>query len=150
MADFAAISSILSSVKTATDIAKLLKDSDLSLEKAEMKLKLADLITALADAKIEVSDIQSSISEKDKIIKVLEEKLEIKQKMKFEQPYYWLINDNKKEGPFCQHCYDKDSKTIRLQGDGAGYWECRVCRNGYTDNSYVPQDSNSGGWDAFV
>ena len=78
MADIAAIASILGSVKTATEIAKLLKDSDLSLEKAEMKLKLADLISALADARIETAEIQSLIAEKDEKIKQLQEVLETK------------------------------------------------------------------------
>ncbi len=59
MTDFTAIASILGSVKTATEIAKLLKNTDLSFEQAEMKLKLADIISALADARIEISEIQS-------------------------------------------------------------------------------------------
>ena len=53
MTDITAIASILGSVKTATEIEKLLENSDLTLEKAEMKLKLADLICALAEDRLE-------------------------------------------------------------------------------------------------
>jgi hypothetical protein len=56
------ISAILTSVKTATDIAKLLKASDVSLEKAETKLKLADLIGALADVKMQLADVRESLA----------------------------------------------------------------------------------------
>lgn len=58
MADIATISAIFSSVKTATEIAKLIKDSNTSLEEAEIKLKMAELISALADIKIELSEVQ--------------------------------------------------------------------------------------------
>lgn len=136
--DLTSISTILGSLKTATEIAKLIKDSDLSLEKAETKLKLAELITALADAKIEVADIQQAIVEKDTLIKALEEKLSTKQKLKWEKPYYWLSDENSKDGPYCQHCYDKNKALIRLQGNVEGYWECKVCKNNYTDSNYSP------------
>lgn len=136
--DLASISTLLSSIKTATEIAKLIKESDLSLEKAETKLKLADLISALADAKIEVTDIQQSLVEKNGLIRELEEKLSTKQKLKWEQPYYWLFEGNDRDGPYCQHCYDKNKEIIRLQGNGEGYWECKVCKNNYTDSSYKP------------
>ena len=56
--DLTAVSTLLGSIKTATEIAKLIKDSDVSLEKAETKLKLAELISALADAKIKVTAVQ--------------------------------------------------------------------------------------------
>jgi hypothetical protein len=59
------VSTLLGSIKTATEIAKLIKDSDVSLEKAETKLKLAELISALADAKIEVMEVQQALLDKD-------------------------------------------------------------------------------------
>ena len=62
--DIAALSALLGSLKTATDIARFIKDSDLSLEKAETKLKLAELISALADAKIEAAKIQQLLLER--------------------------------------------------------------------------------------
>jgi len=137
MTDISVIASILGSVKTATEIAKLLKDSDLSLEKAEMKLKLADLISALADARIETAEIQSLIAEKDERMKQLQEDLETKANIRYEKPYYWLGEGDQRDGPFCQHCFDKGGKLVRLQGCGNGYWDCKVCKNNYTDSSYV-------------
>lgn len=44
MPDMASVSVVLSSIKTATDIVKFLRETDVSLEKAETKLKLAELV----------------------------------------------------------------------------------------------------------
>ena len=54
MVGITTVGSIFTSVKTAIDIAKLIKDSGVSLEKAEVKLQLAELIGALANVKIEL------------------------------------------------------------------------------------------------
>ena len=130
------ISAALSSIKTATDIAKLIKESDVSLEKAESKLKLAELISALADAKMQIAEIQQVLIEKDGEIRVATEQLAVKEKLQWEKPYYWLIEGTRKEGPFCQHCYDKNKELIRLQGNSDGYWECKACKSNYTDSTW--------------
>lgn len=134
--DVTSISSVLSSIKTATDIAKLIKDSDVSLEKAETKLKLAELISTLADAKIQIAEVQQILIEKDAELRASKEQLVVKEKLHWAKPYYWLLDDGKKDGPFCQHCYDKHRELIRLQGNGDGYWECKACKNSYTDSSW--------------
>jgi ribosomal protein L37AE/L43A len=134
--DIGSISALFSSLKTATDIAKIIKESDVSLEKAESKLKLAKLISTLADAKIEVTEIQQVLLDKDAELRKLKDQLEVRAKLEWEKPYYWLVEDSQKEGPFCQHCYDKSHELIRLQGSG-GYWECKACKSSYIDSSYV-------------
>lgn len=141
MPDLSSITAIVKSVKTATEIAKFIKDSDLTIEKAEIKLQLAELISSLADARIETAEIQSLIIEKDKKIDDLIEKLQLQGKLKYEAPYYWLIEEKTKDGPFCQRCYEKNNENIliRLIEPGEkGYWECKVCKNHYTDSNYSP------------
>ena len=83
--DFASVSAVLGSIKTATEIAKILKESNVSLEKAEFKLKLAELISSLADAKIEMSEIQQLLVEKDSKIRKLNERLSIKDKLEIKK-----------------------------------------------------------------
>jgi hypothetical protein len=138
MFDYPSISSALSSIKAATDIARLIKESGISLEKAENKLKIAELLTSLADVKINLAEIQQTILEKDNIIKELNEKLKLKEKLNFETPFYWLQESEDKDGPFCQHCYDKDSKLMRLQKFDQGRWQCTVCKNFFHDDDYKP------------
>jgi len=134
--DMTLFSAALGSIKTATDIAKVIRESDISLEKAESKLKLAELISALADTKIQIAEIQQVLMEKDEDLRAATERLVVKEKLQWESPHYWLLDGAKKEGPFCQHCYDKNHDLIRLQGNGEGYWECKVCKNSYTDSSW--------------
>ena len=131
MVDMAAISQVLSSIKAASDIAKLLKETDISLEKAETKLKLAELVGALADAKLELAEVQSLLLDKDEKIKELAETLHTKKNVVWESPWYWHVDGGKKDGPFCQQCYDKDGTLIRLQDYRNGYWGCLNCKNSY-------------------
>lgn len=132
----ATITSAISSLKAATDIAKLIKDSGYTLQKAEIKLKLADMLGSLADTKINLAEVQELLLEKDKLIKELEARLNLKEKLKWESPYYWLDYDGNKEGPFCQQCYDNGEKLIRLQNRGLGNWVCKTCNNSFQDSSY--------------
>jgi hypothetical protein len=134
--DISAISAVLGSIKTATDIAKLIKDSGISLKDAETKLKLAELISALADAKIEIAEVEQTLINKDSELRKLQDQLEIKGKIHWEPPYYWVIDNDKKEGPYCQQCYDKNHELIRLQDLGDGVWRCFTCNNNYTDSTY--------------
>jgi len=132
--DISTISTALGSLKTATDIAKFIFDSGISLEKAESKLKFAELISALADAKIQISDIQLAMLEKDNEIRSLKAQQELQTSLRWEDPYYWRMNGDLKDGPFCQPCFDKDKILSRLQAQSTGHWGCRVCRQGFTES----------------
>ena len=133
MPDIASITAIISSLKTATDLAKIVKDSGISLEKAEVKLKLADLISALADAKIEIANIQSLLFEKEQTIAKLLEKQDVRNSIRYDAPYYWLDSPDGRNGPFCQCCYDKNEKLIRLieRHTIKGTYTCHVCNSWY-------------------
>lgn len=133
--DIASISAALAGIKSATEIAKIIKDSGASLEQAEVKLQLADLISALADAKIEIANIREAVSEKESQIKELNQKLELKENIVWQKPYYFVVQNDKKEGPYCQKCYDTKQLLIRLQGED-GWWQCHECKNTVTDGNY--------------
>lgn len=141
--DISSISTMLTSVKTAVEIAKLLKDSGLTLEKAEAKLKLAELIDALAEIKMQLADVRVLLLEKDEEISQLQEEMKIKGNMVFERPYYWLKTEKGKDGPFCQVCFEKDNRPIRLQNKGVGFWICEVCETTYVDSNYSESYENS-------
>jgi hypothetical protein len=140
MPDLETFSTALSSLKTATDIVKLIKDSDIFLDKTEIKLKLADLTSALAETKIQLADIKELLIEKDKKIRELEERITIVGNVVYEDRYYWKIVDDQKDGPFCQRCFDADSKLIRLQKGHSTLYEhtsrwysCHKCKCRYDE-----------------
>jgi len=139
--DFTSIAAALGGLKTATDIAKLIKESDLSLDKAEMKLKLVELIGALADVKLDVVNFQEKLAAAESRIKALETELQIKGEIRWQEPLYWLAEQGRTDGPFCQHCYDSGRKLVRLQGNGEGWYECKVCKNSYKTSESRQRDA---------
>lgn len=116
MPDIATIGAALSSIKTATDIAKFLRESDLSVEKAELKLKLADLLGSLADAKIELANVQEELAEKDKKIAELVSAFEVKDELiRNEDAYYAKDQQGEAVGkPYCLRCWENDHKQRQL------------------------------------
>jgi hypothetical protein len=153
--DVAAIGSLLGSLKTATDIAKFVRESSVSLERAELKLKLAELIEALANAKMEAADVQQEILDRDKKIRELEVAVAIQVELRWEQPCYYRKTDQGVDEPYCQNCYDSSGKLSRLHTDGAGYFQCRVCKQSFKTAARASSDKaradaaihgRRGGW----
>ena len=125
---------------SAINIAKYIKNSQEIMDKSEQKLKLAELIEALADIKMEIAEIKSTLLEKDEKILTLEKKLNLKENLVYEKPYYWIEKKDAKDGPFCQKCYDGDKKLVRLQTAGKnwqGNWTCRECKEYFKDKNYL-------------
>jgi hypothetical protein len=141
----------LSSIKTATDITKFLRESDLSLEKAEMKLKLADLVSSLADAKIQIVEVQEALQEKDMRIAELEEAFQSKDKiLRYGDAYYNIDEKGKAIGsPFCLSCWEVDHKKRQLVRNAKSH-HLRVCvacgheYQGFRVPEFQPNESEDG------
>lgn len=138
MVDIAMVSAALTSIKTATDVARLIKDGEKQLDQAEFKLKLADLIGNLADARIEIASITELLAAKDAEIRSLQAQLELKDNLIWEEPFYWKIKDEQRDGPFCQQCFDASNKLIRCINKGyqQGVWNCHTCKSVVVDDTY--------------
>ena len=116
MPDLTTIGAALSSLKTATDIVKFLRESDLSFERAELKLKLADLLSSLADAKIELAEVQETLLEKDKKIAELEDAFHKKDSLVRRYDAYYTADEsgNPIGVPYCLRCWENDHKQRQL------------------------------------
>lgn len=138
MVDIAMVSAALTSIKTATDVAKLIKDGEKQLDQAEFRLKLADLLGNLADAKIEIVNITELLAAKDAEIRSLQAQLELKDNLIWEEPFYWKITEGQRDGPFCQQCFDASHKLIRCINKGyqKGVWNCHTCKSMVVDDTY--------------
>lgn len=135
------ITSLLGGVKTATDIARAIKDSGATLEGAEMKLKLADLISALADVKIEAATVQTQLLEAQEQIRKLEAAAKQQAALVWRQPCYWLPRDmDGVEEPYCQPCHDNDKRLSRLHEDGKGAYTCLVCKTVFRTQERISSD----------
>jgi hypothetical protein len=128
MPDIATVAAAMSSLKTATDIVKFLRDSDLSLERAELKLKLADLLSSLADAKIELIEVQETLAEKDKKISELEDAFLKKDSLVRQDDAYYTADENGKPSgvPYCLRCWENDHRQRQLVHNSKEY-RIRVC-----------------------
>jgi hypothetical protein len=140
MPDITTIATVLTSLKTATDIAKFLRESDLSIERAELKLKLADLIGALAETKIELAEVQDTIFGKDKRITELEEAFQAKDALvRHGDAMYTKGTNGEAVGvAYCLRCWESDHKQRQLiEGHGLGRIEnvCTSCGQKYNGNS---------------
>lgn len=116
--------STLPDYKTIVDLIK----KGMTLEAQEQIMTLRE---AAVDLKAENTTLRESLSE-------LQKKLDLKDHVEYEAPYYFLRYADKKDGPFCQHCYDKDEQLIRLQSRRKGIWECLSCKNTVADKDYIP------------
>jgi len=116
MPDAGIIAAFFSSLKTATEIAGLLRKADLSMEKADLKLQIADLVSALAEAKMQASEIQEVIKYKDEEIQQLKQALELKAHViKQYDAYYEKSEDGQPTGdPYCMNCWETEHKLIHL------------------------------------
>jgi ribosomal protein L37AE/L43A len=69
---------------------------------------------------------------------IRDEEEENKNELTWEKPFYWRIDGEKKEGPFCQKCYESDGKPIHLQDYGNDVWHCLNCKNKSYGPSFRP------------
>ncbi len=136
MPDITTLAAVLSSLKTATEIAKFLRESDLSLEKAELKLKLADLVSALAEAKLELIDVQDTLAGKDKHIAELEDAFQSKDGLVRRYDAYYQSNEKGEPTgvPYCLRCWESDHKKRQLVYDAKDRFSrvCTSCGQRYT------------------
>lgn len=139
MPDVATIGAALSSIKTATEIVKFLRESDTSLERAEMRLKLADVVSALADAKMEIVDVQETLAQKDQRISELEEAFRSKDDLvKQYDAYYACDSEGNAIGdPYCLRCWEVDHKKRNLVRSAADRHVrvCTDCGHQYSSNT---------------
>ena len=56
--------------------------------------------------------------------------VDLSEALEFDGRTYWLVEDMRRKGPFCQLCYDKDGLLIRLQEKEAR-WHCLSCDSAY-------------------
>lgn len=116
MADLATITTILGNLKIATDIAKAIRESDVSIERAELRLKLAEMIGALADAKIEVTEVQELLRDKERELEELQEAFESKDDIVKRYDGYYLKDENGQAigEPYCVSCWQTKHKRFNL------------------------------------
>ena len=115
----ASIVAALGGIKTATDIAKLIKDAGRSLESADHKLQIAELVSALADAKIALVEVQDTLYEKDE-------------------------NGEAIGSPYCSLCLEKHNLTVHINQNPKDrrYSVCPWCKSTFAWQRRITKDEH--------
>lgn len=132
------ISSILSSVKTASDIGNLLISSHSAYDKAQLKIEIEKLIDALHEVKQQSRAIEDVIYDKDQEIKQLKAQLAERNaapKVGHYQDAVYKLDDNNwpKGNPYCPACFASDEKLLPVTPLGLiqGTSRCGSCKTTY-------------------
>jgi len=75
--------------------------------------KVADTVNNIELYK-KLSELQTAVFALEEENRSLKEQLNIKNNLTFEDEQYWLNKNGQKEGPFCNVCWDIDSKLVRM------------------------------------
>jgi len=137
MADIVtAVTTAISGVKAATEIAKIVKDAGGAFEEAEFKLKMADLLSALADSQVALAESTQMLVEKDQEIESLKELLAFSGKLERHNNAYFEVNG---EGtlygdPLCQSCWETKKLPVHLANVSRSENICNSCNTSYQVN----------------
>lgn len=135
MADGASVVAAISSVKTALDIAKLIRESGAALKTAELQLQLSNVISALVDARSDLIDTQDELRQRDARIADLRAALEDKATLvRVNDAYYRVGADGRHHGAaYCTRCWEADHLLRSLATLGMGHTKCPACQNIYDE-----------------
>ena len=126
------ISTILTSLKTATDIASFFRTTDIDFTEADFKLQIADLLLSLADVKASMAYLKEIVEEKQQRINELEDIVHKIDTLNYKEELYYQEGDLQ---PFCPRCFEADKKAIHLLHTGFGRignkWRCPECTQLY-------------------
>ena len=140
--DIGTISSAYTAVKAIKELGSLLLEAKIDSESkqrvSEVLEKLGGVQDTLFYIREELLRVQEENHSLKERIKELERKQSEKEKLQYIKPSYWIIDQEKKDGPFCQKCYDANQLLIRLQGENNDIWHCHECKSIYYGPGHTP------------
>lgn len=118
----------MSIISDAKDVVSLIK----KLDDQELYQKILDLQSQILELSSEIIELKNRNTE-------LTEKLNIKENMNWQPPFYFKQGDSM---PYCQLCFDSENQTIHLvyshQSAQRDYvWNCPKCSNKYITNEKI-------------
>lgn len=133
MPDLASITGAIAALRTATDVARVLRDLDSTVQTADLKLKVAELTDALASAKLAVVEVQQTLAEKDREIERLSDALRIKDEVVRHQDAYYAKNAEQKAtgDPYCSFCFEMRHTLVHINQNPRDRSQsvCPNCKN---------------------
>jgi hypothetical protein len=104
-----------------------LKDAALFAQKVGQ----IELYKKILQAEDEVRDLTREKRGLEDKVEELEQKLKLRNAMRFEPPVYYQEGD---KTPFCSSCFEgKEQRPVHLTRSADG-WRCTVCKNEFPDD----------------
>jgi ribosomal protein L37AE/L43A len=148
----ATVSTAYSAAKGIMDIGKGLLSAKIDAEVKDKFRELLDRVGTFQEAlfflREELLKLQQDKVDLKAQIDEFEAQLDLRSKVQYIKPSYWVADGDKKDGPFCQRCWDVNQKLVRLQGGNNDVWYCYECKVNFTGEGYkAPKISqpHSGG-----
>jgi hypothetical protein len=105
------------------------------------KVQNIELYKKLVSFQSEMFALQEENRDLKESIRQLQEKLNLKAKVVWQRPFYWMQDGDERDGPYCQKCYDSEGKLVRLQRRESGTeWDCLQCKSYFTGPGYAPPE----------
>ena len=111
-------------LKTAADAIKASGKSEGLQALIDLQTVMLELIQDRHRQVLEIVQLRETI-------KQLEQEKQGGEQITFDGASYWKTIGDRRDGPFCQVCYDKEGKLARLRvfrGTGVN-WRCNICQN---------------------
>ncbi len=121
---------ILDDAKVVAGLVKKYNDRDLYEKIVDLRDEIITLKENNLKMRERISQLESEANTKDNLI--------------YDAPFYWLVQDDKRDGPFCQKCNDSNGKKVRLQNEGNDCWQCLECEGFFEGADYIPSEDDKG------
>jgi hypothetical protein len=111
-------------LKVATDAIKASGKSEGLQALIDLQTVMLELIQDRHRQVLEIVELRQTI-------KQLEQEKQRGEQITFDGASYWKTIGDRRDGPYCQVCYDKEGKLSRLRvfhGTGVN-WRCNICQN---------------------
>lgn len=111
-------------IKTASDAIKTSGKSAGLQAFVDLQTAMLELIQQRHEQVLEIVQLRETI-------KQLEQDKTRGEHITFDGSSYWKTIGDRRDGPYCQVCYDKEGKLARLRvfkGTGVN-WKCNICQN---------------------
>jgi hypothetical protein len=113
MSEPSTVLAFLASIKSATELAKAIRDASASFQQAEVTETFR--MESLAEARMQAAGIQEVIKEKDERIAELEKAFQLKSTLVRDKDVYYESDPQGPVGdPYCTRCWEVEHKAISV------------------------------------
>jgi hypothetical protein len=134
----------LSSIKTAAEMLKMLRDGlkEGRIQPDEIAGRIGEMYDYIIDSKAALLEVQEELDQLKAEVKELKDKRSLGASLDFDGRVYWIAKGDKWEGPFCPICWHEKTNLVRLDHQrsqfqdplDASFW-CNIHRNDFRTRS---------------